>query len=91
MRDASWAAAPLSPRPNQVRKMPVVKVPTPKYCTAPKSASASMSDRVSPAMIAGRARGRATAKKERQGPQPRVRLTSRTQTDCSRKAARASR
>ena len=67
--------------PNQVRKMPVVKVETPKYCTVPKSARVSINASDSPAIIAGRANGRATNRKVRQGPLPRVRLASSTQMD----------
>jgi hypothetical protein len=68
----------------------VVKVGTPKNETAPKSAKVSIRASAVPAAIAGRARGRATRKKLCQAVQPRVRLTSRAQTDCSRKAARDS-
>ena len=71
--------------------MPVVKVFTAKYCTVAKSAMVSISASVTPPMIAGRASGIATRKKLRHGPQPSVRLTSSTQIDCDRKAARASR
>jgi len=39
----------------------------------------------------GRASGRATRRNAPHGVQPRVRLTSSTATDCSRKAERASR
>ena len=50
-----------------------------------------MSASAVPAAIAGRASGSATRRKLLQGVQPRVRLTSSAQTDCSRKAARDSR
>ena len=56
----SCAAATLSPSENQVLKIPVVNTSTPKYDTVPKSASVSISARVAPATIAGRASGTAT-------------------------------
>jgi hypothetical protein len=71
--------------------MPVVNVSTAKYSTVAKSASVSIRARVNPAASAGRAKGRATPKKLPQAPRPSVRLASSTQTDCSRKAARARR
>ncbi len=70
--------------------MPVVKVSTPKYCTAPNSLRVSISASDTPPTMAGRASGMAMLVNSRQGPRPRVRPTSSTHTDCSRKLARAS-
>ena len=70
--------------------MPVVKVSTPKYCTAPNSFSVSISTSDTPPTRAGRDSGIATLPNSRQGPRPRVRPTSSMHTDCSMKEARAS-
>jgi hypothetical protein len=71
--------------------MPVVKVDTPKCCTAPKSPSASIDASAIPPTSAGRASGNATRKNVAHGPFPNDRLASSTETDCSMKAVRASR
>ncbi len=68
--EASCEAAAGSPMPNHVRKMTVVKVSTPKYCTAPKSASVSIRTSATPAAMAGQAMGSAMRRKDSKGDAP---------------------
>jgi hypothetical protein len=71
--------------------MPVVKVRTAKNWTVPKSARVSISASATPPMMAGRASGRASRRKQRGREYPRVRDASTKHTLCCWKAPRQSR
>ena len=65
-----------SPSPCQRSKIAADRVGTPSSCTAPNSLITSIAPRATPAVTAGKARGRATRRKLPQGPTARERHTS---------------
>ena len=75
---ANCEAAVRLPRPYQVRKIPVLKVSTARYWTAPKSPNVSIIARTIPATMAGRAKGTAIFMNIFHGLEPKLRPTSKT-------------